>query len=108
LKLLAETSGHNIVVDKRLGAKAQVPVSVNMLNAPLDTVVRFLADMAELDTVCLDNVIYVTTKENAEVWKQKLQKELKDRFGEESPPRQPRIGTTPPAPTPPGSTPPGA
>jgi hypothetical protein len=105
LKDLAATSGHNIVVDKRLGSKAQLPVSIKMTNAPLDTVVRFLADMTELDTVFLDNVIYVTTKENAEMWNKKLQKEQKDRYGEDAPPR---IGTTPPAPTIPGSTPPGA
>jgi hypothetical protein len=102
---LAKASGHNIVVDKRLGARAQVPVTVKMTNAPLDTVVRFVADMTDLDTVFLDNVIYVTTKENAEIWNKKLQKEQTDRFGEGA---LPRIGTLPPVPTIPGSTPPGA
>jgi hypothetical protein len=91
LKELAEASGHNIVVDKRLGAKAQVPVSIKMTNAPLDTVVRFLTDMTDLDTVFLDNVIYVTTKENAEAWNKKLQKEQEDRKGGEVAP--PRVGT---------------
>jgi hypothetical protein len=103
LKELAQASGHNIAVDKRLGPKAQVPVSIKMTNAPLDTVVRFLADMTDVDTVFLDNVIYVTTKENAETWNDKLQKEEE----EEDPTRpRPRIGTVPL--TPPGSTPPGA
>jgi hypothetical protein len=103
LKELAQASGHNIIVDKRLGPKAQVPVSIKMTNAPLDTVVRFLADMTDVDTVFLDNVIYVTTKENAETWSDKLQKEE----AEEDPTRpRPRIGTVPL--TPPGSTPPGA
>jgi hypothetical protein len=105
MKELAQASGHNITVDKRLGSKAQVPVSIKMTNAPLDTVVRLLADMTDLDTVFLDNVIYVTTKENAEVWNNKLQKEQVDRMGEGAPPR---IGTVPPIPTIPGSTPPGA
>ena len=105
LKELAEASGHNITIDKRLGSKSQVPVTIKLTNAPLDTVVRFLADMTDLDTVFLDNVIYVTTKENAEIWNKKLQKEQTDRFGEGA---LPRIGTVPPVPTAPGATPPGA
>ncbi len=32
---------------------------------PLDTAVRILADMADLQPVIMDNVIYVTTRENA-------------------------------------------
>jgi hypothetical protein len=106
IKDLADASGHNITVDKRLGSKAQVPVSIKMTNAPLDTVIRLLADMTDLDTVFLDNVIYVTTRENAEIWNKKLQKEQQDRIGGEVAP--PRVGTVPPAPTAPGSTPPGA
>jgi hypothetical protein len=106
LKELAEASGHNITIDKRLGSKAQVPVSIKMTNAPLDTVIRLLADMTDLDTVFLDNVIYVTTKENAEIWNKKLQKEQQDRQGGEVAP--PRIGTVPPVPTAPGAVPPGA
>jgi hypothetical protein len=106
IKDLAEASGHNISVDKRLGSKAQVPVSIKMTNAPLDTVIRLLADMTDLDTVFLDNVIYVTTKENAEIWNRKLQKEQQDRQGGEVAP--PRIGTVPPVPMAPGSVPPGA
>ncbi len=107
LKELAEASGHNILVDKRrLGPKAEVPVTLQMVNAPLDTVVRLLADMSELDTVFLDNVIYVTTKENAADWNAKLRKEQQERTGDENSP--PRIGTTGPVPTAPGSTPPGA
>ena len=36
-----------------------------MLNVPVDTAVRVLADMADLQPAFLDNVIYVTTRENA-------------------------------------------
>lgn len=107
LKELAEMSGHNIAVDKRLAAKGPIPVTIKMTNAPLDTAVRFLADMTELDTVFLDNVIYVTTKENAEAWQKKLQKERMVPEGD-MPTGGPRIGTVPPVPTVPGSTPPGA
>jgi hypothetical protein len=106
MKELAQVSGHNITLDKRLGPKSQVPVSIKMTNAPLDTVVRLLTDMTDLDAVFLDNVIYVTTKENAEAWNNKLQKEQADRMGGEVP--MPRVGTVPPFPTVPGSTPPGA
>jgi hypothetical protein len=106
LKELSEASGHNILLDKRLGPKAEVPVTLQMTNAPLDTVVRLLADMSDLDTVFLDNVIYVTTKENAAEWNAKLRKEQQERTGDENAP--PRIGTIGPVPTAPGSTPPGA
>jgi hypothetical protein len=108
LKDLAEISGHNIVVDKRLGSKAQLPVSIKMTNAPLDTVVRFLADMTDLDTVFLDNVIYVTSKGNAENWNKKLKKEQAERFGSKDPAPPPRIGTAPPVLMIPDSTRPGA
>jgi len=106
IKELADASGHNITIDKRLGSKVQVPVSISMTNAPLDTVIRLLADMTDVDTVFLDNVIYVTTKENAEIWNKKLQKEQTDRMGGDVAP--PRIGTVPPPGTFPGSVPPGA
>jgi hypothetical protein len=75
VKELAELSDFNIVVDNRVADKMKVPVSAKFLNTPLDTALRFLTDMADLRTVHLDNVLYVTTKENAAVLEERLEKE---------------------------------
>lgn len=66
LRELAEVTGANIIVDARAKEKARAPVSANLQDAPLMTAVRVLADMAELKAVALDNILYVTTRDNAE------------------------------------------
>jgi hypothetical protein len=55
----------NVVLDSRASEQAKTPVSGSFNSAPLDTVVRLLADMANLTVVRLDNILYVTTPENA-------------------------------------------
>jgi RNA polymerase sigma factor (sigma-70 family) len=65
LKDLARQSGVNVVVDARAQDKAKTPVTATLLNVPVDTAVRVLADMADLRPVLLNNVLYVTTRENA-------------------------------------------
>jgi hypothetical protein len=72
---LADLSDFNIVVDARAGDKAKTPVSARFLNTPLDTALRLLADMADLRSVHVDNVLYVTTKENAAALEARLEKE---------------------------------
>ena len=70
LREIAEATGANIIVDVRLKEKAKVPVTAHLQHVPLETAVRLLADMAEVKAVALDNVLYVTTKENADKLKQ--------------------------------------
>jgi hypothetical protein len=65
LRETAEGSFINIVLDSRCGEKARSIVTADFNEVPLDTAVDFLADMAGLKSVLLDNVLYVTTKENA-------------------------------------------
>jgi RNA polymerase sigma factor (sigma-70 family) len=65
LQRLAGAAGFNVVLDTRVARAAKVPVSTRFNNVPLDTAVRLLADMAELQSVQIDNVLYVTTRENA-------------------------------------------
>lgn len=65
LKEISESSGVNIIVDKRLGDKAKAPVSAKMNNVMVDTAARFLAAMADLQIVLYDGAIFVTTPENA-------------------------------------------
>ena len=66
LKDLARQGGINIVVDVRVAEKARVPVTVRLVNTPIDTAVRLLADMADLKPFLVDNLLYVTTRENAD------------------------------------------
>jgi RNA polymerase sigma factor (sigma-70 family) len=62
-----DTMDFSILVDKRVADKAKAEVSGRFVNTPLDTAVLFLADMAELRPVLIDNTLYVTTRENAAV-----------------------------------------
>jgi hypothetical protein len=118
LKELADsadlTADFNIVLDARAAEKAKTPVTARLINVPLDTAVRLLADMADLKPFLVDNVIYVTTKENHA----ELQKEEKRRMrsapsttlpsgpSPAEPQSGPRVGVgrsqaTPPPPPPP-------
>ena len=69
LRKLAQLTGINIVLDARVGEKGKAAVTATLTNAPLDTAVRLLADMAGLRSVAVDGALYVTTKKNAEQWK---------------------------------------
>src|SRR5262249_49008258 len=65
LETIADTTDTNIVLDIRVKAKADTEVSANFTNVPLDTAVSLLADMADLAVVRRNNVLYVTSPENA-------------------------------------------
>jgi hypothetical protein len=66
LKELVDATGVSVVLDsRRAGDQAKAEVTATLLNAPLDTAVRILANQAELEAVRLDNVLYVTTADNA-------------------------------------------
>ena len=65
LRRLAPQSGFNIVVDPRIADKLQAPATTEFNNVPVDTAVRMLANMAGMSMVRLDNVLYVTTADNA-------------------------------------------
>jgi hypothetical protein len=73
LKLVSEDAGANILLDaSRVGDKAAVHVDARLTDVPLDTAVLLLADMAGLESVQVDGVYYVTTKDNAEALRKKL------------------------------------
>jgi DNA-directed RNA polymerase subunit K/omega len=65
LRDIADHSGVNILIDPRVGDKSRRPVTATLNHVPVDTAVRLLADMAGLRSVVMDNVIYVTSPENA-------------------------------------------
>src|SRR5262249_2067063 len=54
---VADVSGINIVLDSRVGKLAQQRMSLNLAQSPADTAVRLLAEMANLRSVALDNVL---------------------------------------------------
>lgn len=97
LKALAEQAEYNVVLDNRVGDKAKTPLTARFANAPLDTAVGFLADMADLRPVLLDNVIYVTSRENAALWAGRLKKEMTGNPEEAAGPRiGAGVGSPPP------------
>jgi hypothetical protein len=72
LKELARRGGMNVVLDARAADRAKVPVTARLLNTPLDTAVRLLADMTELKPYAVDNLFFVTTRENADRMPERL------------------------------------
>jgi hypothetical protein len=88
---LADQAEFTVLVDSRAAEKAKTPVSARLLNTPLDTALRLLTDMADLRTVHLDNVLYITTKDNAAALEKRLEKE-KGPLDDQSPEGQPGMG----------------
>jgi hypothetical protein len=68
LEELSNASDISIIIDKRVTKDARTTsVTATLKNVPLDTAVRLLADGAGLGAVLVDNVLYVTSKGNAEI-----------------------------------------
>jgi hypothetical protein len=70
-QILADATGTTIVLDIRVGEKGQKAITATFDQVPLETAVLVLADMVDLKTVTIDNVVYVTTKENAKEFSEK-------------------------------------
>jgi hypothetical protein len=68
LQDLSDETGVSIVLDRRVGKKAQAPVTASFLSkeATLGAATRVLADLAGLEAVVVDSVIYVTTHARAD------------------------------------------
>jgi hypothetical protein len=60
-KQLALDTGANVVVDPRLGDKANKSVTLRLEDVPLETAVRLLAEVADLRATRMSNVLFVTT-----------------------------------------------
>jgi hypothetical protein len=65
LQVLGDDTGFNVVIDPRVADKMKTPVKATLRNVPVDTAVRLLAAMDDLQPVLLDNVFYITTPEKA-------------------------------------------
>jgi hypothetical protein len=88
LKELAKQTEYNILIDPRPAEKIKTGVTANLKNVPLDSAVQLLADMADLKAVLQDNVLYVTTKDNAKA----IEAENHKRHENEPPPPDERRG----------------
>jgi RNA polymerase sigma factor (sigma-70 family) len=62
---LREQTGANIVVDSRVKEKLQQPVTLTLNDTRLMTALKIAGDAADLAPAVVDNVYYLTTKENA-------------------------------------------
>jgi len=60
-------------------------VTATLNNVPIDTAVLILSDMADLRPVALDNVLYVTTSENAEYLRARQEEQRKRASGQQGP-----------------------
>jgi hypothetical protein len=66
LTQLARKSGCNLVLDRRVPAEARnTPLTLNVNDAPLETIVRLMAAEAGLTSVRMGNVLFITTDEKA-------------------------------------------
>jgi hypothetical protein len=77
LKDLAEQAEFNILLDSRAAEKAKTLLTARLRNTPLDTALCLLTDMTDLRWIHLDNVLYVTTLENAAALEARLETERK-------------------------------
>jgi hypothetical protein len=65
LKQLARETGANLVLDPKLKKESETAVTLQLEDVPLDTAVRLLCESAGLKPVRMGNIVYVTSKANA-------------------------------------------
>ena len=78
LKELSDMTGVSVVLDAQKLKDSKSEVTADFRNVPLDCAVRVLADMADMKSVVLDNLLYVTSIENAD----KLEEEKAQKRGD--------------------------
>jgi hypothetical protein len=83
LQEIMDKNGVTVVLDGSVGERAKTSITAVFQQVPLDTVVRLVADMADLRVVPVENMLYVTTKEKAETLRKEKkrwdkEKELRD------------------------------
>jgi hypothetical protein len=85
LQEIADATGVNILLDTGAGDKGAEPVTATMHGVGVDTVIQLLASMADLTSMPVENVLYVTTKQRAKALRADLLK-LETENGEGQPP----------------------
>jgi RNA polymerase sigma factor (sigma-70 family) len=74
LQRIADTNDLNVVTDARVAKNLQLKVTARFNNVAVDTVMRLLTNMADVNVVQVDNVFYVTTPENAKRLREEQEK----------------------------------
>jgi RNA polymerase sigma factor (sigma-70 family) len=62
---IARQSGRNVVLDPRVKDRERIVITATLLNTPVETAMRVVAELANLKSVAMDNVLFVTTVEQA-------------------------------------------
>jgi RNA polymerase sigma factor (sigma-70 family) len=104
LEELQNMTGVSVVLDVRAQDIAKpMEITADFRNVPLETAVRVLADMADLKSVVMDNLIYVTSKENAKILEAEENKrkgtKLESRKEEKAPSKEKKPPAEKPAPS---------
>ena len=63
---LSDLSGVSVVLDSRVQKEDKLVVSADFRNVPVQDAVRELADKAGMKSVVVENLLYVTSKKNAD------------------------------------------
>lgn len=74
LQEIADATGVNVVLDARAKDKGKTAITATLRDVGVDTAVQLLANMADLTALPVDNVLYVTTKENAKTLRDEVLK----------------------------------
>jgi hypothetical protein len=78
---LSQQTGATIVLDGRIGDKTKTPVSATFRSTvSVETAVRLLAEMADLQAELEDSILFVTAKPKAEPGAQKSELHLRNRW----------------------------
>jgi hypothetical protein len=85
---LATRYGRTVIVAPQAGEKAQIPVTLKLLNIPFDLAVLMVAETADLKVIRKDGAFLVTTPQRAK----EFEAELKARKKEEKPMQPPGGG----------------
>ncbi len=79
IETLADMTGANIVLDGRLGELREKPgITLTLDHVALDTAIDLIADMIGVRAVAIDNVLYVTTPDNAKRWEKEQKRGAPD------------------------------
>lgn len=74
--LLRESSGANIAVDPQIKTQAAKKISISFSDARLMTVLKVAGDMCDVAPAVIDNVFYLTTRENAAKFNDETEKNV--------------------------------
>jgi hypothetical protein len=66
LQQLADQTGVNVMIDQRVEKQAERSVTAQFDDVPVDSAVRLVSEVANLKAMQVDNVLLITTPENAE------------------------------------------